>query len=311
MSIVNFQTPVLLIAWRRPEHLKQVIDAVRKAAPMKMFVAVDGPRLGADFAEERKLIEQTKSVIEKEIDWECELKTLFQDKNIGCRVGVSTAITWFFDSVEEGIILEDDCVPSIDFLLFTTKLLNKYRNDDKIMHIGGVNYLDVVKPNNYFFSQYGHIWGWATWKSRWTKYKNQLTKLDIDLALLNVPKGMQRDYWKMVFKGQLDFQVDTWDYNWQCVIFLNNGRCIYPLNTMVDNIGFDELAVHTTKMSFKPILSKSDNNNENVRIGKYWLNNTFTNKYFDHINFRRSFKRKNESVLSIKHFLKWMLNKWI
>jgi hypothetical protein len=164
---------VLLIAWRRPDHLKQVIDAVRLVCPKYVYVAVDGPREGIEYIQERELIEETKKIIEKYIDWECDLKTLYQDKNLGCRVGVSTAITWFFKNVEEGIILEDDCLPGVDFFWFVEEMLIKYRDEPKVMHITGNNFNRGKNYNNdsYYFSKYNHMWGWATWKRAWIYYK--------------------------------------------------------------------------------------------------------------------------------------------
>ncbi len=305
---MKFDTPILLIAWRRPEHLKQVIDAVRKVSPKNVFVAVDGPREGDGFAEERKLIEQTKIVIDNEIDWNCELKTLYQERNLGCKIGVSSAITWFFDHVEDGIILEDDCVPNVDFLRFASEMLVKYKDETKVMHIGGVNYLDLVRPNEYYLSQYGHIWGWATWKKSWQKYQANITQAELKIAVLNIPFGEQREYWYNIFKGQIELIVDTWDYNWQYTIFLNNGCCIYPLNTMVENIGFDELATHTKTVKVQSKLFKSESMNKKSNIARYWFSNKITNRYFDHINFRRSFKNKTESIKSIKALFKWILS---
>lgn len=301
-------TPVLLIAWRRPEHLNHVIDALRKVSPKNIFVAVDGPREGVEFTEERKLIEETKAVIAKEIDWDCELKTFYQERNLGCRLGVFSAINWFFENVEEGIILEDDCVPTVDFFRFASEMLIKYRDETRIMHIGAVNYLDLVRPNKYYFSQYAHIWGWATWKKRWQNYEVFIKQEEFKRAMLNIPIGAQREYWYNIFKGQIGFKVDTWDYNWQFTIFLNKGYCIYPLNTMVENIGFDELATHTKNEKVQLKLSKPDINYKKSKITQYWLSNKFINPYFDYINFRRSFRNKAESIKSIKVLSKWMVN---
>jgi hypothetical protein len=248
---MTFQTPVLLIAWRRPEHLRQVIDAVRMVAPNKMFVAVDGPRLGDMFANERKLIEQTKIAIEKEIDWDCELKINYQDRNLGCRVGVSTAITWFFEHVDDGIILEDDCVPSSDFFHFASEMLDKYRGNNRIMHITGNNFNRGRNFNrkSYYFSIYNHMWGWATWKRAWKQYNfNESYWLELkNTNFLNryLNSKLEAKFWTRYFEEIFVHKtLDTWDYVWRLNIWSNYGLTIAPNVNLVTNIGFDELATH-------------------------------------------------------------------
>ena len=250
---------VLIIAWRRPNHLKQVIDAVRKVAPTKMFVAVDGPRLGDDYAEERKLIDLTKAVIEKEIDWDCELRLNYQEHNLGCRVGVSTGITWFFENVEEGIILEDDCVPGVDFFRFATEMLTKYRKDDRIMHIAGNNFNKGRNFNkdSYYFSIYNHMWGWATWRSAWKLYNfNETDWLEIKSTnfLANyLSSKIEVNFWTKYFEEIFVHKtLDTWDYVWRLNIWSNNGLAIAPNVNLVTNIGFDELGTHVKNGSPTP-----------------------------------------------------------
>ena len=109
-----FTTPVLFLIFNRPDTTQKVFDAIKKAKPKQIFVAADGPR--EDKEGEKEKCEQARKVIEK-IDWDCKVKTLFRDKNLGCKVAVSSAIDWFFENVEEGIILEDDCLPSQSFFL--------------------------------------------------------------------------------------------------------------------------------------------------------------------------------------------------
>ena len=123
-------TPLLLIAWRRPHTLRQVIDAIRPVAPTRLFVACDGPN--PDRPGEAEKVAATRQVIEQEIDWPCQIERLYSDVNQGCRLGVSRAISWFFEQVEEGIILEDDCVPHPDFFPYCASLLERYRHDLRV-----------------------------------------------------------------------------------------------------------------------------------------------------------------------------------
>ena len=133
-------TPLLLIAWRRPHTLRQVIDAIRPVEPTRLFVACDGP--SPERPGEAEKVAATRAVIEHEINWPCKIERLYSDVNQGCRLGVSRAITWFFEQVEEGIILEDDCVPHPDFFLYCTTLLERYRHDTRVWCISGNNFRD-------------------------------------------------------------------------------------------------------------------------------------------------------------------------
>jgi hypothetical protein len=280
---------VLLIAWRRPKHLSQVISAIRTVRPKQLFVAVDGPRPGDEYARERDLIQETKKVVEKEIDWICELKTLYRDENLGCAQGVSSAITWFFEHVEEGIILEDDCVPSDDFFEFMTSNLLKFKEDESVFHVAGFsNFATIPRSNmNYFKSYYGHIWGWATWKRAWEFYTLEIqdTDEDIDKSLKVVKSSNEYKYWFDLFKLQRDNPLDTWDYSWQYQIFKRNARAIYPFESKVVNIGFDEMAVHTKTMVSIPESTK-------INLPRFLLYIKVFNSYLNFIAFNNAFKKK-------------------
>ncbi|HEY3387536.1 MAG TPA: hypothetical protein VGK46_13560, partial [Saprospiraceae bacterium] len=157
-------TAVLLVIFNRPQTTRLVFEAIRKAKPPRLYVAADGPRIGVDSdifncREAREII--------KGVDWDCELKTYFREEDLGCGLGPSTAFSWFFEHEEEGIILEDDCLPSQNFFWFCEELLERYRHDNRIMHVGGNNFLNGWQKDNdysYYFSRSGHIWGWATWR---------------------------------------------------------------------------------------------------------------------------------------------------
>lgn len=281
--------PVLLIAWRRPNHLSQVISAIRTVRPKQVFVAVDGPRFGDEYARERELIKETKKVVEKEIDWMCELKTLYSEKNMGCAQGVSSAITWFFENVEEGIILEDDCVPSDDFFEFMTSNLRKYKEDESVLHVAGFSNFVTIPNNqlNYFKSYYGHIWGWATWKRAWEFYKLEINDSDNDISksLNTIQSSTEYEYWFKLFKQQRDSPLNTWDYSWQYQIFKHNARAIYPFKSKVVNIGFDELAVHTKTTFSAPRVIK-------INLPRLLLHIKLFNSYLNFIAFNNAFKKK-------------------
>ncbi|MBA4056200.1 MAG: nucleotide-diphospho-sugar transferase, partial [Marivirga sp.] len=166
-EIQGLETPVLLLIFNRPDTTRRVFEAIRKARPKRLFVAADGPRQhkpeDADrCAKARK--------IATDVDWECEVKTFFRDTNVGCGRGPSGGISWFFEHVDEGIILEDDCLPSPLFFRFCAELLERYRDDKRVMEIGGNTFMDEAnrdKEYSYYFSSHNNIWGWATWKRAW------------------------------------------------------------------------------------------------------------------------------------------------
>ena len=171
-----FTTPILFMIFNRPDTTARVFERIRGIKPSRLFVSADGPRLQKPDEAEQCI--QARAVIQK-IDWECEVKTKFSDKNQGCKMGVNSAINWFFEHVDEGIILEDDCLPDISFFPFCQTLLELYRNDERIMHIGGSNFQDgkLRDDGSYFFSGINHIWGWATWKRAWKQYDVQIRSL--------------------------------------------------------------------------------------------------------------------------------------
>ena len=156
-----FNTPILFLIFNRPEVTFAVFEQIQKIQPKYLFIAADGPRN----YKENELCKATRDVVQK-IDWDCELKTLFRNENLGCAKNVSSAIKWFFDHVEKGIILEDDCYPDLSFFSFCEELLNYYDNNDRIMAISGFNAQLGIKrtKHSYFFAEIPLVWGWATWR---------------------------------------------------------------------------------------------------------------------------------------------------
>ena len=169
-----FDVPILFLVFNRPETTHQVFEAIKKQRPKYLFVAADGAR--TDKEGEAAKCEEVRKLILENINWACEVKTLFRNENLGCGLAVSQAITWFFEQVEEGIILEDDCLPSGSFFSFCSVLLERYRNDEKVFMIGGFSLLpeNTKSKYDYFFNTFGGIWGWATWKRSWSLYEYKI-----------------------------------------------------------------------------------------------------------------------------------------
>ena len=239
-------TPVLFLIFNRPDTTQKVFNAIKQAKPKQLFVAADGPREAKEGEKEK--CEQARKVI-KQVDWNCEVKTLFRDKNLGCKIAVSSAIDWFFENVEEGIILEDDCLPSQSFFWFCRELLEYYRHDTRVLHIGGTNPIDLIDTSNrYYFSKYNRIWGWATWKMAWKyfdykiKHWPELKKEKIHYYFFNYKEAK---YWENIWDKIYQNKIDTWDYQW-FLCRLIQGKAIIPCVNLVSNIGFGTDSTHTT-----------------------------------------------------------------
>jgi hypothetical protein len=248
MGINKTETPVLFLIYNRPEKTQRVFDRLKEIKPKYLYVSADGPKINSkdDFDNCIK----TREIINR-VDWNCELQTNFNQENLGCKIGVSSGINWFFKNVDEGIILEDDCIPDPSFFSFCSLLLEKYRDNNKVMHIGGVNFQDGEKRGigSYYFSLYNHVWGWATWKKAWNLYdvdiKNYPAFIKSDIFKSLIPLKKEQKYWIKYFSQVYNHQKDTWDYQWTFTIWQNQGLSIVPNQNLVSNIGFDESATHT------------------------------------------------------------------
>ncbi len=243
------ETPILFLVFNRPDTTKRVFEAIKAHKPSKLYIAADGPRLNKEG--ESELCEETRKVVSA-IDWPCNVKTLYRNENLGCKVAVSSAIDWFFDQEEEGIVLEDDCLPHPDFFRFCEEMLAYYRNDHKVMHIGGANFQKGKHrgDGSYYFSNYNHIWGWATWRRAWKKYDVNLTSYSeqecIEIINSQFDLEYERNYWKNVFKKLKEGNIGTWDYQWTYTIWKQKGYSILPNYNLISNIGIGEGGTHTT-----------------------------------------------------------------
>lgn len=247
----DFRTAVLLVIFNRPETTRRVFEAIRRIKPPRLYIAADGPRknVKADILNCR----ETRKIA-NEVDWNCEVKTLFRDENLNCGIGPSSAFSWFFEHETEGIILEDDCLPTDSFFWFCEELLERYRDDTRVMHIGGNNFLNGWQHDenySYYFSRNGHIWGWATWRRAWKLYDYQM-KLYRRIRSKGYFNGffvnpLEKFYRLRKFDLTTSRQkVDWWDYQWDFARFVNSGLAIVPQKNLVTNLGFGKNATHTT-----------------------------------------------------------------
>ncbi|MGA2545229.1 MAG: nucleotide-diphospho-sugar transferase [Rectinemataceae bacterium] len=243
------KTPVLFVVFNRANTVKMVFDAIRSAKPERLFIAADGPR--DDVSGEYEKCSEVRQYILDAINWACSVKTLFRAKNLGCGKAVSEAISWFFSEVSEGIIIEDDCLPSEGFFLYCEEMLERYRDDERIMHIAGHNPLGVLRVGtySYYFARNQHCWGWASWRRAWAKYSYMIGDLNDFVerqVIQRIFDGKEaQEYWVSIFAKMANLEIDTWDYQWTYTIFKNEGYCINPVKNLVTNLGFNGDGTHT------------------------------------------------------------------
>jgi hypothetical protein len=246
------RAPVLFLIFNRPETTQRVFEVIRIAQPKKLYVVADGPR--DDRQEEKSLCINTRKIIEQ-VDWDCEVFTNYSDSNLGCKRRVSSGIDWFFEHEEQGIILEDDCLPDITFFRFCDEMLERYKDNDRIGMISGNNFQfgKVKNDSSYYFSKYSHIWGWATWRRAWKKYDASLTNWPNDKDKLNTVFLSIKDriYWTSVFNDVYNNKIDTWDYQWTYTCFFSESLSIMPEHNLISNIGSDPLTSTHTKRKTK------------------------------------------------------------
>ncbi|WP_069660423.1 nucleotide-diphospho-sugar transferase [Arcticibacter eurypsychrophilus] len=248
MTPYTTTSAVLFILFKRPDTTIRVFEKIREARPSKLYLAADGPHV--DNVSEIQLCKETREIIGK-IDWPCQIKILFREENLGCKYAVSSSLDWFFKNEEEGIILEDDCLPSNDFFRFCDQLLFKYRNDTRVRMISGDNFQFGRKWGNasYYFSNNIHVWGWASWRRAWQDYDVELCGFKEDEIeeqlgkIFNEPLLIES--WKNIFVSLKRKEIDTWDYQLGLINFFNNGLCIIPNVNLISNIGFRSDATHT------------------------------------------------------------------
>ena len=247
MESSSFYTPVLLIIFNRPDTTRQVFEVIRQIKPKFLFVAADGPRPGRE--DDIEKCKAARKIIN--VDWECELITLYRNENLGCGKGPVDAISWFFKNIDQGIILEDDVLPHHSFFPFCQELLLRFKDDKRVAMIGGLNFLNRWKSKkaSYFYSTTGATPGWACWRRVWENFDYDINNWNTVECKKKI-KSLVKD--KNVFKyysgifSELSItpKDDVWDYQW-LFTRMNYGSSIIPSVNLISNIGFGEDATHT------------------------------------------------------------------
>ncbi len=246
------QTPLLLLWFNRPHLARQVLDRLRVVRPGRLFVAIDGPR--ASHPEDAQRVADCVALLDA-IDWPCTVATRISPHNQGCKHGVSAAVDWFFDQVPEGIILEDDCLPDPTFFDYCAELLDRYRHNERVMHISGANLYggQTFGSDSYFFSPVPHVWGWASWRRAWQTYDVTMAGFPDFMSQggINalVPYSRSVAHWRWGMGETASGKLDSWDFQWVFAIWQHNGLCITPNQNLITNIGYGPEATRTNLQS--------------------------------------------------------------
>lgn len=247
-----FDTPILLIAFNRPEHTRQVLDAILQVHPKELYIFQDGAR--SDHASDNEKCSEVRRLVDEMTAGETGLTIyrLYSSKNLGCGPGPATALSWFFDHVDSGIILEDDAVPNEDFFTYACQLLERYKNDSSVRAIGSMN-VDTRRwgDGSYYFSMMNrNLCAWATWKRAWNDFNLRMadvSRRDLCKALDYYKCGLlEKSYWcdrlDEIKKDGCDGK--SWDMQFFMSIWLNRGKGIIPNVNLSSNIGTVGDATH-------------------------------------------------------------------
>ncbi|MBR3565538.1 MAG: hypothetical protein IKN91_04300 [Paludibacteraceae bacterium] len=251
--MLQYNVPILLITFNRPTHTRKVLEAILAQQPANLYVFRDGAREGNE-TDKVKCAEIEKVVDEavKQLSPQTVLHTNYQAVNLGCGAGPATAFKWFFDNVEYGITMEDDCLPHPDFFPYCEELLLRYKEQPQLAFVNATLYKNVWQCGDasYGFSHYKVSGAWAAWRRTWENY-------DIDIKNIN-PWQLRRkvkqltnnpaeaDWWFFKCREvKADSNKHYWDYQMQMHLFMNDKISIHPCVNLISNIGFDAEGTHT------------------------------------------------------------------
>lgn len=299
---------ILFIIFNRISEAKEVFLKIRAHKPRQFFISADGPRPAV--AGEAEKCQEVRDWVLNHIDWECDVQTLFRDTNRGCGQAVSEAITWFFDHVDEGIILEDDCLPSDSFFEFCEELLDKYRHDPQISIISGNNFQieqPMLLPFDYYFSVFPSTWGWATWKRTWEGYHlymDSWSSID-QQALLNFlfHERPFKLWWKKQFS---DFHTHklhhTWDFQFYYHCMVRQQLAVIPIANLVTNIGGGEDATHFKNSGSELLYRRASAMGFPLRHPEYKVRNYSADVYIQKLMFGEL--QQDTTLKKVKRFIK-------
>ena len=258
-----FKIPIVYVCFNRPEITKKTFEHIKKIKPSKLFLILDGPRKNNKQDKIRCL--KVKKIVQ-DINWDCKLYRNFSKENLGLKNRFFTGLDWVFNNTNEAIILEDDCLPHKDFFYFCEAMLKKYKNSDRVKFITGNNFQnsnEIEVDEDYYFSKYSHIWGWATWKKTWTDvkredvfWKNKIINSEFEM-MKSSPK--EKKYWKNMYYSVLNNKLNSWAIYLLFSIWNNKGLTVTPKINLIKNLGLSS-GTNTKNLDIKLEISNKSLN---------------------------------------------------
>ena len=243
------KTPVVLFIYKRLSNLERICSVLRSIQQRELYIIADGAKSQLD----QEIVQDTRAKLESLIDWPCNVHKNYAKTNLGLKERFGTGIDWVFKNSDRAIIIEDDCIPDRTFFKFCDELLEKYKDDERVMTISGNNFQFGQKKSadSYYFSRYPHVWGWATWKRAWEKYDSDISDWP-DRRNSNWLKETTRGFmiskfWKYIFDRLYGGKINTWDYQLTYACFKNHGLNIIPVVNLVTNVGYGSDATNIKK----------------------------------------------------------------
>lgn len=241
-------TPVALLVFNRPEQTQRVLAAIAEVQPATLLIVADAAR--RDRPDDEANVVAVRKIVER-VDWPCQIHRNYAAENLGCKRRVSSGLNWVFDTVEEAIVLEDDCLPDRSFFGYCQQLLSRYRDHPRVMAISGGNFHDESHraAASYKFSKYFGVWGWASWRRAWRHYDVEISawpEFRDQGGMRSIAESREEEtYWTRLFNNLHAGRIDTWDHQWQFACWRQRGLTIVPNVNLIDNIGFGADATHT------------------------------------------------------------------
>jgi len=249
-------TAVVLIGFNRPEHTARTLEAIRAVRPAQLFLVADGPR--PDRPDDARLCAETRAVLDT-VDWPCDVRRRFAERNLGCEGNVETGLDWVFSQVDEAIIFEDDCVADPSFFAYAEELLERYRDDRRVWQIAGNSHwvpTAAFHGDSYRFAAWASVWGWATWADRWQQHRAVFPRDHVGPhgeAPRRTTPAAPRPELLVTRGGRAHFAEAAtsddvvrhgWDKHWWLTMMTEGALAATPAVNLVQNVGFGAGATH-------------------------------------------------------------------
>ena len=295
---LNMNTPVAVVFFNRITPLRKLLARLSEVHPSKLYLISDGPRDGRE-GEGAKVAECRKFM--QDVPWTCEIKTNFAETNLGCRRRVTSGLDWVFQQEERAIILEDDCIPTVEFFSWIEKMLDLYENDNSVMSICGTNYNENLSDEKFDIvaTKYPVFTGWGTWRRAWQLNDKNLSLLSKAKECHQLRKwlgsGREEYYWLYL----LSHVKSSWGYRWSFTNFMYEALQVLPSRNLIENVGINSGPATHTSDYLHVFPSVHDDWRYKGRIPERLVSNIKLDQWFADVFYSKSFSER----------VKWLVKK--